>query len=175
MRGCGFSATFNGVEQSLFFSVIKQSSWDESKKLGSFSGPSTAVKLTTTEAGAFLDVITRNVEFSAYHLSKDAKTQIWFKPYIVEMDGVKTQKGFGLSITQDKNGEKISWLMPFSWADARVLENYIQYFLRVCFSIEESEHKKKFKEKQEKVAKAKVVAPNKAEPVSAPPVEAENI
>lgn len=151
VNGCGFSASFNGVDKSLFFGVVRQSSWDSDRKVGAFAGPKTVVKLSLTEAGGILDSITRNVEFNAYHKSKDAVTQVFFKPYLSKgQDGQETQRGFGLSIVQEKNGEKSNWLMPFSWGNARLLEQYIQYFLRVAFSIEESENKKNFKERQDK-------------------------
>jgi len=152
-KGCGFSASFNGIEKCVFFSVIKQSAWDATRKTGSFAGAKTVVKLSLSEVGSILDVIARNVEFSAYHKSQDAVTQIWLKPYLVKAtdSDQQIQKGFGLSISQEKNGfEKINWLMPFSWADMRLLEHYLGYFLRVVFSIEEAENKKKYKEKTAK-------------------------
>ena len=83
---CSFSV--NSKEGSIWSSLIKQSSWNEGTKTGSFSDnkdnpqKSARVKFSTTEVAGLLEALDKNVEFSAYHSSDKQVTKIKFSPYI---------------------------------------------------------------------------------------------
>lgn len=68
-------------------SMIKQASWDDSKKKGSFAenkkNPQKNVfaKLSETEVAGFIDCLESNREFSSFHKSQNQVLQIRFGPY----------------------------------------------------------------------------------------------
>ena len=79
---CSFWYTTN--EKAFFSSMIKQDSWDSSKRQGSFvknkkvEGKNVMVKFSAPELGSILDCVENKREFSAYHSSKDQITKIKF-------------------------------------------------------------------------------------------------
>ena len=82
---CSFWVTQNG---DAMVSMIKQTSWDDSRKTGSFSqnkgNPKKNViaKLNETELSGIIDSIESNREFSAFHKSQNQTLQIRFSPYL---------------------------------------------------------------------------------------------
>ena len=98
---CSFSV--NPKDNSVWGSLIKQSSWNDAKKIGSFSenqsnpNKSVKVKFSLTEAAGLLDSLERNVEFSAYHTSEKQITKIKLSPYIRD----EKQVGFSYSVNKE--------------------------------------------------------------------------
>ena len=92
--GCAFSFKIiskdkdgNETKPSFLIQGIKQASWDDQKKTGSFSAnakdpeKNIYLKLNEHEVGSLILSIEKYTEFKAFHSFKDDKTQISFKPY----------------------------------------------------------------------------------------------
>ena len=133
---CSFSV--NSKDNSVWGSLIKQSSWNDAKKIGSFSenqnnpNKSVKVKFSLTEAAGLLDALERNTEFSAYHTSEKQITKIKLAPYIRE----EKQVGFSYSVNkEDKQNveNKQSYLIGFYFNEARLLKEFLIYSLNSVF------------------------------------------
>lgn len=145
---CSFSV--NPKDESIWSSLIKQSSWNDSKKVGSFSEnqnnplKSVKIKFSLTEAAGLLDAIERNNEFSAYHTSEKQSTQIKLAPYIKD----NKQVGFSymVSKTDKQNSEnKQSYLIGFYFNETRLLKQFLSYALNSVFESQRVEAIKKLK------------------------------
>jgi hypothetical protein len=145
---CGFSV--NPKDQSIWSSLIKQSSWNENKKIGSFlenqNNPNKSVKIkfSLNEAAGLLDALERNVEFSAYHSSEKQSTQIKLAPYI------KDDKQVGFSYIVNKSDKqnsdnKQSYLIGFYFNEGRLLKEFLSYALNSIFEYQRIENIKKLK------------------------------
>ena len=148
--GTACSFTVNSKDASIWSSLIKQSSWNEAKKIGSFSdnqnNPSKSVKIkfSLTEAAGLLDALERNTEFSAYHTSEKQSTQIKLSPYLRD----EKQVGFSymVSKTDKQNSEnKQSYLIGFYFNEARLLKQFLSYALDSVFECQRIETIKKLK------------------------------
>ena len=145
---CSFSV--NSKDNSVWGSLIKQSSWNDAKKIGSFSenqnnpNKSVKVKFSLTEAAGLLDALERNTEFSAYHTSEKQITKIKLAPYIRD----DKQVGFSYSVNKEskENVEnKQSFLLGFYFNEARLLREFLVHALQSVFKTQEVEAIKKFK------------------------------
>lgn len=133
---CSFYKTRDGA---IMFSMIKQSSWDDSKKTGSFQKNKTdpkgnvKVKLSATEAAGFLDTIDKDVEFKEFHNSQNQTIQIRFAPYIDK--NTNERKGFSLSVyKQAKDSQdKLSFLIGLNFREARLVKEYLIYLIQNSF------------------------------------------
>ena len=148
--GTACSFTVNTKDASIWGSLIKQSSWNDAKKIGSFSenqnnpNKSVKIKFSLTEAAGILDAIERNTEFSAYHTSEKQTTRIKFCPYIRE----DKQVGFSYSVNKEdkQNSEnKQSYLIGFYFNEARLIKEFISYALNSTFEAQRIETIKKLK------------------------------
>ncbi len=130
---CGFQVQDN----KMFVNFIKQFSWDESKKTGSFSAnaknPATsgAIQLTQIEIGA----IETNRPYSTFHKNANGTSQIKFEPYIDKTSG--EQKGHSFQVGKDTGGVKVSFVIGFSFPEARTLKAYLEFALRSTFIFDE--------------------------------------
>jgi hypothetical protein len=145
---CSFSV--NSKDNSVWGSLIKQSSWNDAKKIGSFSenqnnpNKSVKVKFSLTEAAGLLDALERNTEFSAYHTSEKQITKIKLAPYIRD----EKQVGFSYSVNkEDKQNveNKQSYLIGFYFNEARLLKEFLTYSLNSVFEAQRVEAIKKAK------------------------------
>lgn len=148
--GTACSFTVNSKDASIWGSLIKQSSWNEAKKIGSFSenqnnpNKSVKVKFSLTEAAGILDAIERNTEFSAYHTSEKQTTRIKLCPYIRD----EKQVGFSYAVNKEdkQNSEnKQSYLIGFYFNEARLLKQFLSYALDSVFEFQRIETIKKLK------------------------------
>lgn len=143
--GSGCSFNFSAKDECVFINLIKQSSWDESKKRGSFAGNaqnpkmSCSVKISTTEAGDIISAIRRNSEFTGFHDSPKQVTRIKFSPYNrpnKENPQQTVQVGFSLSVSKESKEnaqDKTSFLMGFTFGEAVKLEAYLSMALVKTF------------------------------------------
>ena len=154
---CSFGSNYDG---SIMASLIKQASGDDKGKKGSFAknkdNPSkrVIVKLNPTEVGGLIDSIETNREFSNYHTSQNQTLQIKFVPYMRNGD----QVGFSFSVyKQDKQDStnKVSYVIGFTFAEARYLKEFLIYVLRKIFEQENEKHQKQQKEKIKDIMKQK--------------------
>jgi len=148
--GTACSFTVNAKDASIWSSLIKQASWNEVKKIGSFSenqnNPSKSVKIkfSLTEAAGLLDALERNGEFSAYHSSEKQSTQIKFSPFI--RDEKQVGYSYMVSKTDKQNSEnKQSYLIGFYFNEARLLKEFLSYALNTTFESQRVEMIKKLK------------------------------
>lgn len=145
---CSFSV--NTKDESIWCSLIKQSSWNEKTKTGSFldnkDNPqkSAKVKFSLVEVAGLLESLEKNVEFSAYHSSDKQVTKIRLSPYIKEEKHV----GFSFSVNKEnkENSEnKQSFLIGFYFNEARLLKEFLKYSLEATFDSQRVELIKKIK------------------------------
>lgn len=145
---CSFSV--NSKDGSVWSSLIKQSSWNEGTKTGSFSDnkdnpqKSARVKFSLTEAAGLLEALDKNVEFSAYHSSDKQVTKIKFSPYVKD----DKQVGFSYSVnkeSKDNIENKQSFLLGFYFNEARLLREFLVHALSSVFKTQEIEAIKKIK------------------------------
>lgn len=148
--GTACSFTVNSKDASIWSSLIKQASWNEGKKIGSFSenqnNPTKSVKIkfSLTETAGLLDALERNSEFSAYHTSEKQSTQIKFSPYI--KDGKQVGYSYMVSKVDKQNSEnKQSYLIGFYFNEARLLKEFLSYSLNSVFEAQRIETIKKLK------------------------------
>ena len=154
---CSFWSNYDG---SIMASLIKQASWDNNAKKGSFAqnkdnpNKSVILKLNPTEVGGLIDSIETNREFSNYHNSQNQTLQIKFAPYIRN----DAQVGFSFSVyKQDKedSNNKASYVIGFTFSEARYLKEFLIYVLRKIFEKENEKHQKEQKEKIKDIMKKK--------------------
>ena len=148
--GTACSFTVNPKDASIWGSLIKQSSWNEAKKIGSFSdnqnnpNKSVKIKFSLAEAAGILDAIEKNGEFSAYHTSEKQTTKIKLCPYIRD----EKQVGYSYSVNKEdkQNSEnKQSYLIGFYFNEVRLLKQFISYALDATFECQRIEAIKKIK------------------------------
>ncbi|NBP14252.1 hypothetical protein EBU95_07610, partial [bacterium] len=145
---CSFSV--NPKDESIWSSLIKQSSWNETKKIGSFSenqnnpNKSVKIKFSLTEAAGLLDALERQAEFSAYHNSEKQSTQIKLSPYI--KDNKQVGYSYIVNKTDKQNSEnKQSYLIGFYFNEAKLLSEFLRYSLNTIFETQRIESIKKMK------------------------------
>lgn len=94
----------------VFAKAIKQFSWDDERKTGSFSGnakdpeKSLILKLNENELGGLIWAIEHYEEFSAFHKFQENTTQIFFKPY-TKKNGTKA---FSFSIIRNTTNKFVA-------------------------------------------------------------------
>lgn len=150
---CSFSV--NPKDESIWSSLIKQSSWNDQKKIGSFSenqnnpNKSVKIKFSLVEAAGILDSLERNSEFSAYHSSEKQTTKIKLSPYI--KDGNQIGYSYAVNKEDKQNSEnKQSYLIGFYFNEARLLKQFLAYALDSIFENQRIENIKKIKNSKEK-------------------------
>lgn len=138
--GCAFSFKIietdkegKKIKPTFLIQSIKQASWDEKKKAGSFSAnaknPEKNIyfKLNENEIGGMLNAIENYQEFSAFHSYNDDKTQISFKPY-TKKNG---DKAFSFSVVKNST---LKFGMGVELSEARTLKGLLDLFLFKFFN-----------------------------------------
>lgn len=125
----------NPSKPTLFMQSIKQASWDDNKKTGSFSEnakdpeKNVYVKLNENEVGGIIHAIENYTEFSAFHSYNEDKTQISFRPY-TKKDKDQT-KAFSLGIVKNTS---MKFGIGVEISEARTLKSFLELFLIRFFS-----------------------------------------
>lgn len=135
----GMAISFQSSEKDeLFLNVIKQATWNEGTKRGSFienrnkPGFSTVIKFNQIEAGSIIDALERFYAFKAFHKSASFTSQIFFGP--ADGDSPTT---FVLKVLQTDNKDttrKSSFFIPISFGEARLIKEYLIYYLVKSFN-----------------------------------------
>jgi len=123
---------FSKSEKSFFVELLKQHSWNQQTKTGSFKGSKgnpckrTIIKLGLVEACEILESIDKNSKWSTFHTNEKNTTQIYFEPYI--RDG--QQVGFSFKVNKSSKQDttqsgKSSFLIGFKNSEARLLKEYL--------------------------------------------------
>ena len=143
--GCGCSFKYSAKDDCIFVNMIKQASWDDQTKRGSFAGnaqnpkASCSVKLSLTEAADIISAVRRNGEVSAFHDSAKQVTRIKFSPYVrpTKDDPSKTaQVGYSFSVSKESKEnaqDKTSFLIGFTFGEGVRLESFFCYALAKSF------------------------------------------
>jgi hypothetical protein len=166
-RVTGSACSFRGdtVEGNVFVSLLKQASWDDNAKIGSFKANKddkskvANIKLNFNEAAAILDCIERNRPFSTYHKTEAQKVGINFKPYMKEVEGKQTQVGFSFSMSKEAGDTKESFLIGFTFAEARHIREYLIAVMQNYYSRLFISNEKRFKKTEKEEAPAIEEAP----------------
>jgi len=147
-KNSGHCASFSQSPKdgTIFASILKQSGWNDEKKIGSFlesrNDPlkNVNVKLSQTEAAAILDCLERNRPLSTVHDSDTSLKTIQFTPWMnkpLNPEDKATQKGFSFSISitnkQDSTSPKLAFYIGFSFSEGRLIRSYLDESLRRSF------------------------------------------
>lgn len=123
-------------DRSIMSSIIKQDSWNEKTRTGSFvknkDNPKGKVvlKLGRIEVAGIIDSLETNREFCVYHKSEKQSLQVRFGPYIDKT--TQAQKGFSFAVTKNDNQDstiKIGFIIGFTFPEARLLKHDLSIFL----------------------------------------------
>jgi hypothetical protein len=143
--GCGCSFKYSAKDDCIFVNMIKQASWDDQTKRGSFAGnaqnpkASCSVKLSLTEAADIISAVRRNGEVTAFHDSAKQVTRIKFSPYVrpTKDDPSKTaQVGYSFSVSKESKEnaqDKTSFLIGFTFGEGVRLESFLCFALAKSF------------------------------------------
>jgi hypothetical protein len=135
----------------LFINAIAQHSWDNSKRLGSFSGSkedpekNISIKFNEFECGAIISAINNRFEWNTYHAYEENKTQIRLTPWDKEITSTKINQktkeayesktkvpAFGITIT--RNGSQ-TFKIPLEPGEAECIKILCETVLRkICES-----------------------------------------
>ena len=130
---CSFWVSKDG---SIMTSMIKQDSWNDVKKKGSFlknkDNPQKKVvsKLSRIEVAGIIDSIERNAEFKTFHSSQNQVLQIRFASYLDKETQI--QKGFSFSINKqnkEDSTQRTGFIIGLSYPEARLLKHDLEKFL----------------------------------------------
>jgi hypothetical protein len=152
---CSF---WHNKDGSIMASLIKQDSWNDAKKTGSFSknkdNPKgrVIVKLNRVEVAGIIDSLESNREFSVFHNSEKQTLQIKFGPYLDKQTQV--QKGFSFSVNkQDKEDStnKLGFIIGFTFPEGRLLKSDLELMLNETFTRIERKAVPDRQQQQEKI------------------------
>lgn len=109
-KGVAVSFSFNPADSGTYVSFIKQFSWNNQKKIGSFKenreNPKAKknIKFNDIEISGIIRSIEKEEKWSTFHkFNNESGVSISFSPYIKE--GVMS--GFGLRISDSKDKENV--------------------------------------------------------------------
>jgi hypothetical protein len=134
----GTACSFQTKDTSLFVNFIKQHSWNEAKKLGSFrenaKNPekTTVLKFNAVEAAGIVDAINRNAEYKFYHTAPNSNAMGKFCPYLRD----NNQIGFSFNASKEQKGDsvnKVSFLIGFTFAEAVLVKEFLLEFIKNSF------------------------------------------
>lgn len=156
VTGTACSFSFNNIDGNFYLNLIKQASWNDQKKIGSFSDNAqnpekkVVVKLSKIEVCGILDVIDNNRSIDLFHNSENQKLGIKFSPYLRE----DKQIGYSLNVIKTSKTQTTqpatSFLIGFTFAEGRMVAEYIKFGLGHIFSTERSEEIKNLKNNKAK-------------------------
>jgi len=151
---CSFS--FNNIDGNFYLNLIKQASWNDQKKIGNFSENAqnpekkVVVKLSKIEVCGILDALDNNRTADFFHNSENQKLGIKFSPYIRE----DKQIGYSLNVIKNSKTQTtqppVSFLIGFTFAESRMVAEYIKFGLGHIFATERSEEIKRLKNAKSK-------------------------
>ena len=133
VTGTACSFYLNPRDNVFFSTMIKQDSWNDKKRIGSFSknkdNPSKKVnvKFSPMEIAGIIDAFESNREFSGYHGSNQI-VKFKFCPYL--KDG--KQIGFSYSVNKESkedSTDKTNFIIGFNFAEGRLLREQLSYLL----------------------------------------------
>ena len=137
-KGVAVSVALNPKDAGIYFSFIKQHSWDNVKKIGSFKenkdNPKAKknIKINDIEAAGIIRSIEKEEKWSAYHkFNENSGVSISFSPYIKE----NVMSGFGLRIVDSKDKENV-FSVGFTNDESVKLREWLKASLNEIFKSE---------------------------------------
>lgn len=152
--GAAFSANFKGSE--LFFNIVKQASWNDAQRRGSFKEnvknpqKSLGVKMNSIEAANIILAMDTKGKYSTYHKSKNQNLNIIFELMVDKATGA--EKGFSLRILKEdvaNSVDKISFSMGFYFPEGIILKAFLDEFIRSSFFASNNENEQEAQPQQE--------------------------
>ena len=134
--GCAFSfdigANNKNQEPCVYVRAIKQHSWNDKTRTGSFSenakdpDKSISIKLNEIEGGGLIFAIEKYKDFSAFHSYEDNKTSISFKPY-KKKDGTEA---FSFGVTRNSANK---FGIGVETSEAYGLREFLKFYLQELY------------------------------------------
>ena len=134
--GCAFSFDIGpnnkNQEPCVYVRAVKQHSWNQSKRTGSFSQnakdpeKSISIKLNEVEIGGLIHAIEKYKDFSAFHSYEDNKTAINFKPY-TKKDGTSA---FSFGVTRNSSNK---FGIGVEMSEAYGLREFLKFYLQELY------------------------------------------
>ena len=163
--GTAMSFYLNKRDNSFFSNLIKQDSWDSSRKIGSFQknkkveGKNVNIKFSQTEIASIMDSVDRNTEISGYHGSNQV-VRFSFGPYVPKTktssgewtEGTE-QKGFSFRVTRESKEDstnKQSYVIGLTFAEGKLLREHLVYLLNESFALTDKAMEASFRKNQER-------------------------
>ena len=141
-KGVAVSASFNPKDSGIYFSFIKQHSWDPVKKIGSFKAnkenpkAKKNIKLNDIEAAGIIRAIEKEDKWSAYHkYNESSGVSISFSPYLKE----NVMSGFGLRIVDSKDKENV-FSVGFTNDESVKLREWLKVAIKEGFTLVKNEN-----------------------------------
>ena len=143
VTGTACSFYLNYRDNSFFSTLMKQASWDSSKKIGRFHKDNPAakvnVKYSPKEIAGFINSIEKNEECNGYHGSNQI-VKFKFGPYIRD----NKQVGFSYLVTKESKEDstnKVSFIIGFDFAETLLLREHLAFLLRASFELTDASHR----------------------------------
>lgn len=185
--GVCLAINFSTEDEAMYVSMLKQASWDEATKKGSFKANQNDlskkinIKFALTEVGSILASLRRNEELSLFHKVGDTTVGIKLSPYMRDVtplpdditqksSPVVKQVGYSLSVSRKKGAaEPERFLIGFTFGEAALVEEALVHGLRSIWGAQRAS----FKKKKTEVVKQEPTAPENTE--SIPQTEGEEL
>jgi hypothetical protein len=143
---CGsFSVTSSGKQQGFYVELLKQKSWDDKAKTGTFDSSKENklnLKFNPTEIAGMMQICQRQkgvVKF--FHNTGEVTSSISFGVY-PDKEG-ETPRGIALSVSKgDKRGS-----LPLTFQESTLLLEWFRWALGRVFTADYTEAKKMFEER----------------------------
>jgi hypothetical protein len=142
-KGVAVSLSFNPADSGIYVSFIKQFSWDQSKKIGSFKGnkenpkAKKNIKFNDIEVSGIIRAIEKEEKWSTFHkFNNDSGVSISFAPYIKE----NVMAGFGLRVSDSKDKENV-FSVGFTNDESIKLREWLKLSLEEAFKVSQQPSK----------------------------------
>jgi hypothetical protein len=136
-RGIAVSLSFNPGDSGIYVSFIKQFSWDQKKRIGSFKenreNPKAKknIKFNDIEVSGIIRAIEKEEKWSTFHkFNNDSGVSISFGPYIKD----EVMAGFGLRVSDSKDKENV-FSVGFTNDESVKLREWLKLSLEEAFKI----------------------------------------
>ena len=142
VTGTACSFYLNYRDNSFLSTLMKQASWDSSKKIGRFHKDKPEfkvnVKYSPKEIAGFINSIEKNEECNGYHGSNQI-VKYKFAPYLRD----NKQIGFSYLVTKESKEDstnKVSFIIGFDYAETLQLREHLKFLLHESFKITDASH-----------------------------------
>lgn len=181
--GCAISFQISqkaDKEPQFYVNCINQASWDESKKTGSFAenrnNPSKtiAVKFNEFELGEFINAFDSKIQYSTYHNSESAKTQIRLSTFEkTRGSGEYTVKYVAFGLVFIRNGSD-TFKIPIEPGEAVRIKSFITRYFDILDNYRATKQQEKAEQKTNSSNPKEAVVQNMAKVQKASTPQAED-